>query len=298
MHQTMCTANVDSRRGVYPLAIERVFRPDTPPLFPPSLSPNSHVAPPPNILRAANRTTPIVAIAPPQLLKATLPPLARKYFNEILQLPVSAAKVRGLATRWLLQPPSCAGAAATSGMVGEPVDRGPMAWSTEARHAGSSSTSAVGAAGAITTTTTLVSPSLPPGAAPLQQQDGYAPSSGASCGPVSGAEGRTLLASSRCSRGRWKGGRRRLSLLVELQRFSRAKVPLFERILLADLASHSAGRQQAPDIIRSIFRDERRSRIVVTQALARKNQPQCVSSRRPFRVCLVQATKRTAANTN
>lgn len=44
-----------------------------------------------------------------------------RYFNEILEFPVSAATVRGLATRWLLGPPEIAAVAASAGMAGVPI---------------------------------------------------------------------------------------------------------------------------------------------------------------------------------
>lgn len=118
--------------------------------------------------RAANRSTPIVAVAPPRLFQASPPPLAQKYFNENLQFPVPARKVRGLATRWLLPPPSCSGAAAPSGMVGE-LDPGLTAWAAAAGHA-------AGGGGCIsggsTITPTSVPSSLPGGGFPSQQQQG------------------------------------------------------------------------------------------------------------------------------
>lgn len=71
--------------------------------------------------REANPSTPIVAVAPPHVLRATLPSEMWRYFNEILEFPVSAATVRGLATRWLLGPPELAAVAASAGMAGVPI---------------------------------------------------------------------------------------------------------------------------------------------------------------------------------
>lgn len=155
--------------------------------------------------RAANRSTPIVAVAPPRLFQASPPPLAQKYFNENLQFPVPARKVRGLATRWLLPPPSCSGAAAPSGMVGE-LDPGLTAWAAAAGHA-------AGGGGCIsggsTITPTSVPSSLPGGGFPSQQQQqggGGVPSNAPSCGSsAAAAGGGALLASGRYPQQRRRG---------------------------------------------------------------------------------------------
>lgn len=179
--------------------------------------------------RAANRSTPIVAVAPPHLLQGAPPPLAWQYFNEILQYPVSAAKVRGLATRWLLQPPSCAGAAATSGMVGEAIGPDPTAWATATQHAGTDNS-----CGIATTTTTLVS--SPPGALTPQAGGGLL-SVAAACGSgVSGSGGgappassSTQLLSSRCIGGdcgsMWQSPDAIQSFFLELYRIGDTQRP-------------------------------------------------------------------------
>eukprot|EP00903_Cladosiphon_okamuranus_P021054 g19341.t1 len=178
VQQVKALAGCDMRYGMVVLEVEE------------SLAAATEVA---RELRDANRYTPIVAVAPPSLPPAPRPLDAWKYFNEILAFPISAAQVRHLATRWLLQPPSFAGAAATSGMVGETVDLDPMSSSAEALHAGGSSTSISAGSTINSTTATLVSSSLPAG--------GGVPLSDPSCGSssVSGGEGGALLASSRAS---------------------------------------------------------------------------------------------------
>ncbi len=90
-----------------------------------------------------------MAVAPPRLLLGAPPPThaeASKHFNEILEFPVSADTVRGLATRYLLQPREIVAVAATLGMAEGGIE--PAPWMT--RHAGGSGTTT-------TTTTTLVS---------------------------------------------------------------------------------------------------------------------------------------------
>ncbi|CAM9655844.1 unnamed protein product, partial [Ectocarpus sp. 13 AM-2016] len=79
-------------------------------------------------LKAANPSTPIIAVAYPHAMLTPAQLLSSegwRDFNEILPFPVSAATVRGLATRYLLAPPGVAAAAASSGMAGEPISSGP-----------------------------------------------------------------------------------------------------------------------------------------------------------------------------
>ncbi|CAN0363232.1 unnamed protein product, partial [Ectocarpus fasciculatus] len=80
--------------------------------------------------RAANPSTPIIAVASPHAMLTPAQLLSSegwRDFNEILPFPVGAATVRGLATRYLLAPPGVAAAAASSGMAGEPISSGPSA---------------------------------------------------------------------------------------------------------------------------------------------------------------------------
>ncbi|CAN0023377.1 unnamed protein product, partial [Ectocarpus sp. 4 AP-2014] len=79
-------------------------------------------------LKAANPSTPIIAVAYPHAMLTPAQLLSSegwRDFNEILPFPVSAATVRGLATRYLLAPPGVVAAAVSSGMAGEPISSGP-----------------------------------------------------------------------------------------------------------------------------------------------------------------------------
>ncbi|CAM9149446.1 unnamed protein product [Scytosiphon promiscuus] len=82
-------------------------------------------------LRAANDSTPIVAVGPPHAFRdapAQLMPGERWLsFNEILVFPISAANVRGLVARYLLSPQHVTAVAVSSGLAGEAVCPGPTA---------------------------------------------------------------------------------------------------------------------------------------------------------------------------
>ncbi|CAN0176460.1 unnamed protein product, partial [Ectocarpus sp. 12 AP-2014] len=85
--------------------------------------------PPPPPPRTPPPPTPIIAVAYPHAMLTPAQLLSSegwRDFNEILPFPVSAATVRGLATRYLLAPPGVAAAAASSGMAGEPISSGPF----------------------------------------------------------------------------------------------------------------------------------------------------------------------------
>ncbi|CAN0136998.1 unnamed protein product, partial [Laminaria digitata] len=102
-------------------------------------------------IRAANPTSPIIAVGSPHLLRnaesasgAGSSPRGEvlRYFDDFLTIPVAGAAVRGLATRLLLAPPEHAAVAAvaTGGMAAAGTAK--AVYASQARHAASSARAA------------------------------------------------------------------------------------------------------------------------------------------------------------
>eukprot|EP00904_Undaria_pinnatifida_P008523 jgi/Undpi1/4800/HiC_scaffold_19.g08153.m1 len=106
-------------------------------------------------IRAANPTSPIIAVGSPRLLRNAesgasgagsprgeghLRGEVLRYFNDFITIPVASAAVRSLATRLLLAPPENAvvAAAATSGMAAAGTAK--AVYASQARHSHSEST--------------------------------------------------------------------------------------------------------------------------------------------------------------